>query len=693
MWQNRISSYSRHHLGAIISCALIYFVLAKISFIYDFRHSGYSPIWLPEGFALAMVLMAGESLVLAVGVGAFLAYASVFSQSGMANGAWVGLAASLSLVNALQAVVGARLLKKFLSQTYPLFKVSDVLIFVGVASLIAGVGTVLGTEFLCAYHIAPREFYQSVVVNWWWSELAGILTVAPLVWIFFKVPFKIDKLRYRIEALLWLCALMVVVFIIFGGKVMISQANMPVSFLLIPLMVWFTYRLGHWAAMSSVVILMAASVYGTTYGFGPFVQGDVEPSLLLMRSFNAVAAVTTLTLAAALFERQQAQLELARSHQRFKSLTENSTDALQLLSAQGLILFVSNSIRRLMGYQPDEMMGRSVFDFIFQEDRVGIEESFAQVLKSPGEVISMQCRMRRKDGLVRWFEGTTQNLLNDQTMKAIVVNFRDITERKMAEDILKVDKISLERLVEERSEALAETQKELRHASRLADIGTLAATVAHELRNPLGVIQMAAHNIKRKNRRLNKDHHLQNIEKKVWEGNQIIDNLLSYSRIKMPSFVRVNALELLDECLHHAQARFIEGDVKVNCSNNVRGRVMIEADPHQLREIFSNVLNNAFQALQGFPTGQIQISIDQEIDKIRFTISDTGSGIDEEDIPKVFNPFFTRKAKGTGLGLSICNEIVSLHHGRIEITSQKNAGTSVSIILPIQQSHFTTVTK
>ncbi len=166
--------------------------------------------------------------------------------------------------------------------------------------------------------------------------------------------------------------------------------------------------------------------------------------------------------------------------------------------------------------------------------------------------------MQRKDGNWRWMEGSGHNLLHDPAIGAIVVNYRDITERKLAEEVLKRDKESLELLVDERSKELIKTQKELKQFSRLADIGTLAATVAHELRNPLGVIHLAAYNLKKEKNELGDNKHLVNIEKKVWEGNQIIDNLLSYARIKIPNYENVRILNILDECVSSAQGRFAE---------------------------------------------------------------------------------------------------------------------------------------
>ncbi len=687
MLLNKNAADFLRQIGPKAAVALLYYFLAKVSFIFDFSHSGFSPIWLPLGFGIAIVLMKGRSLVWGIGVGAMLAHATVFIRADLpAERLWM-LAASLGFVNALQVMSAVVILKRFLKKPYPLFKVSDVFVLALAACVSAFIGAVLGTWVSCVYRVAPFNFFDSVLFNWWWADFAGILIVAPIVWIIGKTVFKIGSQRKMMEGAGWLIALIAISWFVFGGQMLISRMNLSSTFLLFPLVVWFTYRLGHWAAMVSVAIVAMSSVWGTANGYGPFVSEDLDISMMLLRFFNAVVALTALTLAAALYERQQAQLELDRTHQRFKVLIENSFDAVILLSHEGLILYASNSVERLIGYSPQENIGRSIFELVYPDDRPRIEQEFGRILNQPGEIIQAQCRLMLKGGSVRWFEGSGQNLLNDPTMQSIVVNFRDITERKMVEELLKMDKDALQRLVEERSEALAQTQDALKQANRLADIGTLAATVAHELRNPLGVIQIAVHNLKRKHKQLVEDQHVHHIETKVWEGNQIIDNLLSYSRIKMPSFEMVNAVAILDECVVNAKNRFSDKVIDVVCSYGANDFPDIEADPNQLREIFTNVLNNAFQAVSGLLVGQVHVDVLREGSACQFVIRDNGCGIAPADIAKVFNPFFTRKAKGTGLGLSICSEIINLHHGHINISSQEASGTTVVIALPIQQAH------
>jgi len=234
-------------------------------------------------------------------------------------------------------------------------------------------------------------------------------------------------------------------------------------------------------------------------------------------------------------------------------------------------------------------------------------------------------------------------------------------------------------------EELMEAQKELVEPRRLSDIGTFVATIAHELRNPLGVIRTAVYNIKRKGQQPSLYKHLANIEKKLSESEHIINNLLSYSHIKMPRYEKIKIYNILDECITSAQKKFSKQKVSIDKKIKSIEKSFIDADPFQLMEIFNNILNNAYQSISN-KNGKIGIMANPD-DKGMIVISfkDNGMGIDKEDLKKIFNPFFTKKIKGTGLGLTICNELVSLHGGKIDIESEKNEGTTITVSLPIKR--------
>ncbi len=262
-------------------------------------------------------------------------------------------------------------------------------------------------------------------------------------------------------------------------------------------------------------------------------------------------------------------------------------------------------------------------------------------------------------------------------------SLRYAIERKQIEALLRRDKDSFEALVRERSQELLASRLELEKSKRLSDVGTLAATVAHELRNPLAAIAMAAYNIRKKARNPSLDSHIRNIEKKINESNQIINNLLFYSRLKTPAYETVDLNCILGECVGTARS-LVSPRFPVRVELDLPEKMALEADPLQVREIFANILSNAFDAVSADPRGKIRISVSTEGPSVRVVVEDSGPGIDAETLPKIFEPFFTTKAKGTGLGLSVCEQMVGLHGGAITVDSGP-AGTVVGVTLPAKR--------
>jgi signal transduction histidine kinase len=263
-----------------------------------------------------------------------------------------------------------------------------------------------------------------------------------------------------------------------------------------------------------------------------------------------------------------------------------------------------------------------------------------------------------------------------------IESVRDITEHKESEAILRQDREVFQDLVKGKTEELLRVQKELVDAKHLSEIGALAATIAHELRNPLAAIRTAAYNIRRKAQERNLVSHLDNIEKKVLESDQIINNLLSYSRIRTPHLERVDIHELLEECVKAAKDRFQKYKVKVSKKCTCKKGDFLRVDPLHMKELFNNILNNSYESFAQ-KAGVILIQADYR-PRGNFTISftDNGIGISEANLNRVSQPFFTTKSKGTGLGLTVCYQLVSLHNGSLEIKSEVGKGTTVIVTLP-----------
>lgn len=251
-------------------------------------------------------------------------------------------------------------------------------------------------------------------------------------------------------------------------------------------------------------------------------------------------------------------------------------------------------------------------------------------------------------------------------IEGILLTLVNVTKRKQAE------------------EELLKTQKELSETKRLSDIGMLAATVAHELRNPLAVIRLAAYSLRKKAANPLLEQHLNNIEKKIMESDQIINNLLFYSRLKHPDYKKVSIYEILQECVNMATEKFCEYQVIVKRSYESIKDIFIEADPLQMKEVFNNMLDNAYESLAA-KKGFIEVSAGYELSKkeIAVIFKDSGIGISPADLKKIAGPFFTRKTKGTGLGLTVSYQIIELHRGKISVESDEGAGTTFVITLPV----------
>jgi PAS domain S-box-containing protein len=232
-------------------------------------------------------------------------------------------------------------------------------------------------------------------------------------------------------------------------------------------------------------------------------------------------------------------------------------------------------------------------------------------------------------------------------------------------------------------EKLVNAEKELLESKRLSDIGTLAATVAHELRNPLAAIRIASFNIRRKYPEPSLKNHLDNIEKKVAESDRIINNLLFYSRLRMPSCETASLYDILEEVAGHAQCKFEKQLVLLKKQYQaLQGRMMV-LDPLQMKEVFSNILDNAYEALLR-DSGSIEIEAvcREKEGAVAVMIRDNGVGIAPEHLEKISEPFFTTKSKGTGLGLTVCYQVVHLHDGTIAVESIPRQGTCFTVTLP-----------
>ena len=244
-----------------------------------------------------------------------------------------------------------------------------------------------------------------------------------------------------------------------------------------------------------------------------------------------------------------------------------------------------------------------------------------------------------------------------------------------------IDKYFFHGTIEQIDEENIKLREELQETEKLKAVATLAAGMAHEIKNPLTSIKTFTEYIEEKGDDpifRKKFHKI--VGKEVDRINSTVKKLLEFSKPSDPHLKQTNIGELLDETLNLLNNDFIKHNIKLE--KHYSSSPTIKIDPTQIKQVFLNIFLNAIDAMPD--GGTITTRIKTVNDKLQITISDTGKGINKEDIKHIFDPFFTNKDEGTGLGLSVIYGIIEKHGGEINVGSALNKGTSFTITLPFK---------
>lgn len=255
----------------------------------------------------------------------------------------------------------------------------------------------------------------------------------------------------------------------------------------------------------------------------------------------------------------------------------------------------------------------------------------------------------------------------------------DITEKKQMQTQLAKYSQKLEQLVAERTKELELTQAKLVKSERLATIGELAAMIGHDLRNPLTSIMGATYYLKTKQSAQQNEKRLEMlgvIEKAIEYSNKIVNDLLEYSRELNLALAVTTPKALLKEALS-----IVEVPSGINVVDAAENNVEVKVDTSKLIRALVNIINNAIDAMP--EGGTLTVTSKQMKDEWQIVFQDTGMGMKEEILSKLWSPLFTTKAKGMGFGLPVCKRIIEAHGGEISVMSQPGKGTTFTITIPI----------
>lgn len=380
--------------------------------------------------------------------------------------------------------------------------------------------------------------------------------------------------------------------------------------------------------------------------------------------------------------RAETELRLAaikESETRFQSIIENAADPVTIIDIEGVRRYVSPAVTRVLGYDPQQLVGRSFLEIVHPDDLLAARVLINEVAQQPGNVGSDEVRVRHTDGSWRTLHLTAKNLRNVRGIEAIVVNTRDITRQKALES-------------------------ELRQSQRMETVGQLAGGVAHDFNNLLTAINghtdflADAENLNASQRQ-----DVEEIRRAAQRAASLTRQLLAFSR-KQVLTPRVIDLNAVVRGMEPMLRRLIGEDILIQIVQ-AESLGHITADSGQLEQILLNLCLNSRDAMPDGGVLKIETShlapgspdvpgtgFDSS-NLVSLCVSDTGQGMDDHTKEHIFEPFFTTKpeGKGTGLGLSTVYGIVKQSGATISVESALGRGTSFRIYFPRTEAELTPI--
>jgi PAS domain S-box-containing protein len=389
-------------------------------------------------------------------------------------------------------------------------------------------------------------------------------------------------------------------------------------------------------------------------------------------------------------ERKHAEETAKLAYAELNQVFQTSADGMRVIDKDHNTLRVNETFANLSGMDKQEAVGKKCYE-VFPGPQCHTPMCSLKRIFSGEERVEFEAVKKRRDGTeVPCIVTATPFRRSDGKLVGIVEDFKDITERKRAEEALQKHHDHLEELVEERTRKLSEAQQGLIMVEKHVGIGRLAAGVAHEIKNQLAPVLTEAQRLLVKienGKELSPQfvmERAQIIEEATRTANRITMALLDYARESSPEFNRYNLRDSIEGVMALYQSDFKQANIQAILEDVEVEEIL--ADKRQIEQVLINMINNAYEAiLEKEKVGIIAISVKREEPYVAISIRDTGIGIPKEDKGKIFDPFFTTKSpRGVGLGLSVSYGIVERHGGRIDFESELGVGTTFRVYLPLK---------
>ncbi len=354
--------------------------------------------------------------------------------------------------------------------------------------------------------------------------------------------------------------------------------------------------------------------------------------------------------------------QLKISEEQYRLIAENATDMITRHDLSGIYNYVSNSSYTLIGYSPDDMIGKSAYDFLHPDDAANINQGLSEFIAKGLGIYTASYRYKRKDGSYIWIESTNKLTYVDGTDKifGVISISRDITERKAFEARLE---------------------------EKIKELDTFIYRSSHDLKGPLASLQGLLNVAKSEVVDSNALQYLGLIEKSVLNLDSILMDLLNITKITQGSLniVEINIKEVITNIISSFE----------NLPEYVNIKWNLQFDEHEILHLDKSLVNNIFQNLiinaikyqdKSKPNPIVKISTKYYNEEMIIKVEDNGEGIPENLQHSVFDMFFrgNTKSTGSGLGLYIVKNAVEKSGGRLELLSKEKVGSAFTIYLPLE---------
>lgn len=635
----------------VLAVAVAYFVAGKAGLAVPFTQGNVSPVWPAAGVALGAVLIIGRHACLGVLAGSFLVNffgpASTIASLAIAVGNALGPAVSAALLTGRSFTT----IKRFSDVVY--------LIFYGALGLVPT--ALIGTTALFLTGIHSWNNLPSACLVWWLGDCMGVLLIVPLIVNFSDLKNLRPRLAELGLLLLWLLVCSAALF----HQNRFTENVFVLA--LLPFVIWGAVRFSIAGAALTNCTVAAVAIWETAKGSGPFgVYSSPLYNAAILQTFIGVLTLSGLSLAAVIAERTTAEEALTReerlrrAQEQYRMIVETTNEGVWVIDSAFNTMFVNQRTAEMLGYTPQEMQGRNLLEFLFPEDTPRKREDLDRRRLGFKEV--MYNRVRRKDGSELWVLVSTAPILNaKREFSGVLAMLSDVT-------------------------MLRKTEETLRRNEKLITAGRLAATISHEVNNPLEAVVNLMFLLKTEPMSDQGRHYVEIAEKEIYRISAITKRTLGFFRDNS-AWENLPIADLLNDTLSFYEETLATRSIRVH--KDYRSRGVVRASRGEMQQVFANLISNALDAMSqdGVLTLRVTDVASRKGRGIQIEIEDTGTGITETDLKRVFEPFFTTKANtGTGLGLWVAREIVQKHGGSIAVSSHSRSGektgTHFSIVLP-----------